>query len=385
MRAGFLAALLLALLAGAGGVRAAAPGGAAPRGDVPVTPALLAEFRADPDAFYFELRHVEAVACARRLLADRKATRADSLIAYRGLGLVYAGLKSPAASRAAFARWLALDPAGELTPAAFPPGVVRIYFAVKDSLARLGRSGPAGGAEGAAIHTLAIGPIDNRALALPGQKFDYGRFAAGLTQMVTSDLMPATQLRVVDRQRLRVLMDEIGMGRGAAFDRDSAVRAGKLLGAQSFLFGSLTSPGNNLVRLDLRLVQTETGEILLSASKEKKIGKGEDLLELERAVVESLAKRLDQVIAEAGGAKSDVGASSRKALKQRTRQSGNAMDLVDRTGAAILAEDAGRPAEALEHWRGVLTLDPANTLARDRIRALDTEQRYAAVERGGRG
>lgn len=376
--------LSLALLPGswflsAGAARARA---AAPRGEVTVSDALLKEFRADPDAFFFELRHVEAVECARKLLADRHSTRQDSLAAYRALGLVYAGLGSAGPSRAAFTRMLELEPAADLTPAAaFPASVTRIFYAVRENFEK--KAGPPAAAP--AIHTLAIGPIDNRALALPGQRFDYARFAAGLTQMVTSDLMPSTRLRVVDRQRLRVLMDEIGMGRSAAFDRDSAVKAGKLLGAQSFLFGSLTSPGNNLVRLDLRLVQTETGEILLSASKERKIGKGEDLLALERDVVETLAKRLDQVIDATGSGKPDVGPASRKALDQRSRRAGQAMDLVDRTGAAILAEDAGNGREALEHWRAVQALDPDNALARARIRALETEERYAALERGGRG
>lgn len=379
----------LLLLVGGGAPRAARAAGQDKAAPVPkvappvtATEALVKEFRADPDGFYFDMRHLEAIACAQKLLADKGAAHADSVNSYRVLGNVYTSLKATAQARAAYVKLFRVDPAAELVPAGgYPVRVTRLFYAVRDSLAR-GGAGKAAPAAAPGLLTLAIGPIDNRALALPGQKFDYARFSAGLTQMITSDLMPATRLKVVDRQRLRMLLDEIGLAGTGALDKDAAVKAGRLLGAQTFLFGSLTSPGNNLVRLDLRLVQTETGEILLSTSKEKKIGNGNDLLDLERTVVEALAKRLDATLDQkAGGAA--VSADAKKALAQRKKSSGDkAMDLVDLTGAAILAEDAGQAGAALDNWRKVLGLSPGNTLAAERVRALETDEKYASLERG---
>lgn len=385
------AILLVALALAPAGARAAAKAGAkavpkaapVPKAAAPVqvTEALLREFRADPDGFYYEMRHLEVIACVPKLLASPGAGHADSVNGYRVLGNVYTGLKAPGQARAAYARLFRVEPAAELTPAGgYPAAVARLFYAVRDSLNRAAPARPAA-APGPGLLTLAIGPIDNRALALPGQKFDYARFSAGLTQMITSDLMPATRLKVVDRQRLRVLLDEIGLAGTGALDKDAAVKAGRLLGAQTFLFGSLTSPGNNLVRLDLRLVQTETGEILLATSKEKKIGSGNDLLDLERDVVEALAKRLDATLdRKAGGAA--VSADAKKALAQRKKSGDRAMDLADLTGAAILAEDAGQSSAALDYWNKVQGLEPANRLAAERIRALETEQKYASLERG---
>jgi TolB-like protein len=337
--------------------------------------ALLAEFRADPDALFFDLRHRDILAAAQAILEDTAAPEADRAAALRALGQVYAVRKAPAQARAAFAEYFALRPRAELEPASsWPPAVVRTFYAVRDSLGQEAPEPPAG------VVTLAVGPMDNHSPDLPAAPFDMDRFAAGLTSMIVSDLQPATSLKLVDRERLEVLRREIDLSRSGFVDPSQAVRAGRLLGAQSYLFGGVTMLPGPLVRIDLRLVETETGRILLAASKEGKVKEGGDLLKLERQVVELLAKRLDGLAKEAGASKGSVSKGAKEALERRKKSGGSAMALVEATGAALLAEEAGRLAEAATHWREALRLDPGNSLAAARVQALDTEEAYARLE-----
>jgi TolB-like protein len=362
------------------------------RSSVKVTPELVSEFRKDPEAFFFDLRHLEAIAVARHILDDGDASSADRAIAFRTLGQIYAALDAPDQARAAFTKLFETDPSAELEPpAAYPPPVVKLFYSVKDSGRRQlsrrdGERGDEATRDGAetAIHTLAIGPMDNQSPTLPGAKFDLDRFAAGLTQMVTTDLMGSTSLKIVDRQRLEVLRSEIQLSNSGFADADQAVKAGRLLGAQSYLFGSLIMLPNGLVRIDLRLVETETGRILLAESRQKKVGNGSDLLKLENEVVMLLAKKLDEVTQAAGAPEASVSKAAKQALDERKKEADEALRLVELTGAAILAEDAGQTAEALAYWKQVAEMEPANALADARVQALETGQKYASLERDPR-
>src|SRR5512140_1522792 len=96
---------------------------------VTVTPELTAEFRKDPESFFFDLRHLEAIAVARRLIADETTPAADRAAAFRVLGEVYAALGASQQSKAAFIELFSVDPAAELTPpAAYPPDVVKMFY-----------------------------------------------------------------------------------------------------------------------------------------------------------------------------------------------------------------------------------------------------------------
>lgn len=371
----FLCAAVLLLLLGASPARSDTPRSAAS-----VTPELLVEFRKDPESFFFDLRHLEAIACANHVLADPDTEPDTRAEAFRVVGEVYAAMEAAEQAHAAFTELFSLKPFAELDPpAAYPPVVVRAFYSVRDELALEAAAPPAPAAK-ASIHTLAIGPVDNGSPAIPGGKFDLDRFAAGLTQIITSDLMPATSLKIVDRQRLDVLRSEIGISNSGFADPDQAVKAGRLLGAQSYLFGSLIMLPDGLVRIDLRLVETETGRVLLAESRERKVGNGADLLKLESELVLLLAKKLDAVASAAGASGESVSKPAKEALDRRKKAKDTALAMVDLTGAAILAEDAGRIDDALDHWSEVSRMDPANNLARTRITALETGRKYAALE-----
>jgi TolB-like protein len=102
-----------------------------------------------------------------------------------------------------------------------------------------------------------------------------------LAEGITDGLSGAPGIRVVERHRLKAVMDEIGLGMSGAVDEKTAIRVGKLLGANHLLLGSFMK-FKGQVRVNARVVRTETGEITGTA---KVTGKFEDILGLEDKLV----------------------------------------------------------------------------------------------------
>lgn len=69
---------------------------------------------------------------------------------------------------------------------------------------------------------------------------------------------------VVERQRLLLLLDELNLGSGALADETTRLRLGRLSGARRMVFGGYQGFGAQ-VRVDLRLVDVETGKVVRAA------------------------------------------------------------------------------------------------------------------------
>ncbi|HPQ61137.1 MAG TPA: CsgG/HfaB family protein [Syntrophales bacterium] len=101
---------------------------------------------------------------------------------------------------------------------------------------------------------------------------------------ITDGLNGAPGVRVVERQRLKALMDEIGLSMTGAVDERTALRVGKLLGANHLILGSFMK-FRSQVRVNARVVRTETGEITGTA---KVTGSFEKIFELEERLVSEI-------------------------------------------------------------------------------------------------
>ena len=89
-----------------------------------------------------------------------------------------------------------------------------------------------------------------------------------LLSSIETSLVNTNSVIVVDRSRQEQLADEIGVQHGATFDRSSAQRLGRQLGAKYFFTGKITSVDermNNMRRLQyslfLQVIEVETGVI----------------------------------------------------------------------------------------------------------------------------
>ena len=346
------------------------------------SPELLAEFRADPILFFFELRIADAIACGQVLLPDPAVSDAEKREMLTALAAIHMAAKRPVQARAACLALLEPDPRRDLdNPAILPPPVKRLYYQLRDSLLidRDLELPPQ-------VRTIAIGDISSAAL-VPG-RFDLGRFARGLTHILVSDLEGATPMKIVDRQRLDVLIEEIGLtDNNDILDPSYAVPFGKLSGAQSFLFGSLLQAEKDRIRFDLRWVNTSTSEIILSEGVEMKVKSADDLFALERKVLaELVVPKMHAVLAAAEAARSegagdepalpsekDLKNGMKRHIDEKKKQMAKGSDYVEfllRTGDALLAEQRGDLAGAQTAWAAVEAMKPGDEEAASRSSAL---------------
>jgi len=118
----------------------------------------------------------------------------------------------------------------------------------------------------------------------------YDPLGKGLADMLLTDLAAVEGIRLVERARLQELVGEIRAQQSSYFDADTAQRFGQLVGAQFAVTGALAAAGDEL-RIDLRLVEVATGEVLLT---EKVVGSPERFFELEAELVRDVVVGLDR-------------------------------------------------------------------------------------------
>lgn len=111
--------------------------------------------------------------------------------------------------------------------------------------------------------TMAVLPFENNSVTDPDR---YSPLSKGLSAMLITDLKnSSTSLQLIERDKIQALLKEIALGQSGSVDQSTAVRAGKILGAQSIVFGSFMVLGNQ-VRMDVRIIKVETSEVIMAES-----------------------------------------------------------------------------------------------------------------------
>lgn len=87
-------------------------------------------------------------------------------------------------------------------------------------------------------------------------------FGVGVQQILITELAQNTQLRVVDRSVIRDIMAEQDLVVSGRVDPETAARVGHLVGARYVITGGFNQDTEGLFRLDGRIVDVETSEIL---------------------------------------------------------------------------------------------------------------------------
>lgn len=152
--------------------------------------------------------------------------------------------------------------------------------------------------------TLAILPFENNSVTTTET---YDPLKSGLSVMLTTELANSgAAFKLVEREKIRALLDEMALGQTGVIDGSTAVKMGKMLGAQAIGFGAFMVMGNN-VRIDMRIIEVETGVLSMAESI---IGKTDDFFTLERELATKIVKSMqaNETVAR-GSSKSSIEAA----------------------------------------------------------------------------
>jgi TolB-like protein len=90
---------------------------------------------------------------------------------------------------------------------------------------------------------------------------DYDGLSKGVPDFLITEMSANQGIRVVERDQVQKLIDEQKLVGAGQVDRETAVKVGKLLGAQHMIFGGFMADPKGSFRIDARAVNVETGAI----------------------------------------------------------------------------------------------------------------------------
>jgi TolB-like protein len=90
---------------------------------------------------------------------------------------------------------------------------------------------------------------------------DYDGLSKGLPDFLVTEMSSNPNIRVIERDQVQRLIDEQKLTSGGQVDRETAVKVGKLLGAQHMIFGGFMADPKGNFRIDARAVNVESGAI----------------------------------------------------------------------------------------------------------------------------
>lgn len=140
------------------------------------------------------------------------------------------------------------------------------------------------------LRTVAIMEFDNYSTGTYQEEL--GFLAKGLSDAFEADFRDLEGLKVVERDKIDFVLKEIMMSKEGLVDESTAVRAGKLLGAQIMVFGSIMQLDGKNARMLVKAVKVETSEIMATAERTGK----PDFFTMQKELAKDLARKLDIAI-----------------------------------------------------------------------------------------
>jgi TolB-like protein len=199
---------------------------------------------------------------------------------------------------------------------------------------------------------VAVLPLENGGSYGPDRE-DVEALQVGLQQMLLTELNQNSDLRIVERQRIRDILQEQDLGADGRVDAATAAEIGRIVGARYVITGTFMDLWGDF-RLDTRIWDQETSEILRTESVR---GDREALYDL---LVEMAGKIMD------GEELPSLPAEQREAREARTI-SADAITLYSR---AQMLEDVGQTDQARELYQRIVSDFPEMTEAGEALEQL---------------
>jgi TolB-like protein len=241
-------------------------------------------------ASYKSANYDKAITLLSGLASDKSVTKGDQREIWLYLGRSYLAKSLNDKAREAISNMLELEPPIiELDPDAECPPLMKIYYDVRKKMTgstKIELPDPG-------IKTIAILDFKNRSID-DKEKFD--PMEKGFAELLINQLNGAVSLKVIERERIQWILDEIGLENDPGkFDPESAVRVGKQLGVHTILIGNFIKARDELY-LGARLVKVETSEILMTDQIK---GDADDFFELTENLSAKVAKGINVAISQA--------------------------------------------------------------------------------------
>ncbi len=175
---------------------------------------------------------------------------------------------------------------------------------------------------------------------------DYDALRRGIAGIMVSELSQNPAVRLVDRSETARLLDEQSLAASGRVDAGTAARIGRMVGARYMITGTFIDLYGDF-RLDARIIDTETGEILKTVRNDPQLKDVKDLFRIIQSVSQRIMSetRLPTLPASAAAAPSAGREVPTEALVLYSR--------------ALLHEDRGETREAIEYYQKALERFPA--------------------------
>jgi TolB-like protein len=190
---------------------------------------------------------------------------------------------------------------------------------------------------------LAVLPFENGG-SYGQEKENFEALQKGIPAMLISELQKNSAVRLVDRSQIQTLLGEQDLGKEGRVDASTAAKIGKLVGARYVIMGTFIDFYGKF-RVDARIVNVETSEILKVVTNDPKLQKREELFRIIQSVAERVMTdtKLPPLSPEAA-----------KAVRARDVPT-EALTYYSR---ALLYQDRGDNAKAAEYYKRAIDVFP---------------------------
>lgn len=199
---------------------------------------------------------------------------------------------------------------------------------------------------------IAVLPFENGG-SYGQDKENFDALQVGLQQMLITEFAQNSQLRVVERGRIKDLLSEQDLGASGRVDPNTAARIGKIVGARYVVLGGFIDFYGDF-RMDARIVNVETSELV-------KTVKVQDKRDKLYSLVVSLAAAITK--------ETNLPPLPKQAMEQRESRQipTEALQLYSR---ALVYADRGDTRRAAELFNRAIEIFPNYTEAQEGLRQL---------------
>ncbi len=194
------------------------------------------------------------------------------------------------------------------------------------------------------------------------------KVSKGLTAMIITDLSKVPALKIVEREKMQALLQEIRLGQTGIVDESTAVDSGRLLLARNIVRGEIADlreaaeaeADAEKIRIDAAVTETSHGQDL---GKPEAQGPMNQLFDMEKKIVFGVLSSL-------GMEKEEMDEALRNALEAYHTKD---IDALIEYSQGLDLMDQGQFAQAKEAFGAALEIDPAFDLANDAYLSTPTD------------